>query len=314
MALYKAHGIQLDYDGLGAAVVIPDVQNWKLPNETNFDQRVPVGNVSPTFAAILSQSQRATFETFALKTLLDNTGAQGACVKTTDPKTGVKAYLAKHDNCGQLVVGSVHKSYQIRNGLIYPGQITCEHGSNATCTASLDAIFDGTNAPVIIANNVALPVFTIPAASWTLGPATVGGVVLTDITRVTIDFGNEVTKRGTGSGINDTLIENRTHKPTITIELLNPDVIDAANIPIGGKVSAHATDKLYLRKRKQDATAFELDATAVHLKFTFAGIAAGTELVNAEVARPASTTLTVTLNVDSSGNVPLIINTASAIT
>jgi hypothetical protein len=68
-----------------------------------------------------------------------------------------------------------------------------------------------------------------------------------------------------------------------------------------------------LRKRTQDGAHFVANNVAQHIKFTFAGIAV-VDAVGADTNSAATTSLRVQSAEDSSGNAPIIVDTASAIT
>jgi hypothetical protein len=311
---YKIHAVEIDVDSFAAAVIVPDCMSQGIENSPQLDAAIAAGEVQPRHIALVGQSATANFNTYALPTAIDATGLKALCIATvTEP--GVKFYLQKHDACGTVSSGSVHRSLLISAGVVVPRRIRCDHQGHATIDYDIVIIKETSNNAIVISDTADMPTIGATAGNrWTLGKCTVGGVTLSDYTSMEIDLGNQVTTRGTQSNVWDTYVEVRTHSPTITIRGIDPNWFKATGgVPIDGLACTHANTILYLRHRTTDGTGFVADATATHIKFTSAGIATVQQAMQGEATRFTETAVQITCR-DDGTNDPIVVVTASAIT
>lgn len=321
MATYRIHTVQVHVDG-SSAVNIPDILSYGLDSAPEIEAAVPAGEISPTFQAYLASNFTGVFDSLAIKTILDELGMSGICIKTDTTGVGVTYFAQQYDDCGDPVAGSVHRSINIASGHIYPQQIQIDHRGNARLTVGVAILSkDQGNDVLTIIDTAALPTITLgSSARWTLGKITIAGTVITKFRSVTIDFGNTITTGGVESNIDDDLVEVKTHEPVIRISGIDPTILQNAT-PSGvihqrGTAIAHADTKVYLRKRAEGGAGdgFVQDATAEHLSFTMAGLANITQPFAGDGRTPIEQNFELRGKIDSSGNVPLIYNGATAIT
>lgn len=312
MSAYKLHTLKIHNDG-SSAVIIRDLLNVELPLNPELMAEV-VGHLStPDHVAYMARKPVLTGSTYDIKGILDAIGVTGlGIVSATNP--GVVLALQKHDANGNPASGSVHRTFTLGDGVLVPRTLTCDHQGDYRIEFQMTPITDGTNATVTIADNAALPSVTQAASRWTLGKIVIGGITLTKYTNVSIDFGNNVTARGSQSLVEDTHIEQRTHDPSITISGIDPAWFASGAIPIGGAAVVNATDRIYLRKRTQDDDHFVGDATETHIAFSLAGLAAIDSATRAQAVRISETSLVIRGAMDGSGNMPLVVDTTAAIT
>lgn len=311
MAHYRIHTVKLHTDALGSAVNLADVLSHDHKLDPELRAEVTAGNVSPTHVAFVGRKPMFSFATYAIKQALDTLGVTGIGIhSTTNP--GVVAYLQKINDDG-IPESSGHRSLTYGLGVVVPKTLSCDHQGDYRLTVDVVVIGDGTNAPVTISDSATLPTISQAALRWTLGPATIAGVALSKYSGVEIDFGNDAQVRGSMSYLDPTHVEQKTHSPKITITGIDPTWFSGTNIPVGGKAVANAADKLFLRKRTQDGDSFVATGTAEHIKLTLAGLAAVGQVGRAEMQRTTETTLVITLAKDSSGNNPIVLDTAAAI-
>jgi len=312
---YKIHAVEIDVDSFGAdsAVIVPDCTSEGLENNPQLDAAIAAGEISPKHIALVAQKAMGSFTTYALKTAIDATGLKALCI-ATDSEPGVTYYLQKFDDCGSVSTGSVHRSLKVSAGVVVPRRITCDHQGHATIDYDVVITKESGNDAVVISDTADMPTIGSDAGNrWTLGAWDVGGVTLSDYTRMEIDLGNTVETRGTQSDVWDVYVEVRTHAPTITLTGIDPAWFAAAAVPIGGLACAHADTVGYLRHRSDDGTGFVADGTATHIKFTAAGIATVQQTFTGEATRFTDTSVLITC-LDDTSNDPIVVNTASAIT
>lgn len=311
MAIYKLHSIKIHIDG-GSAIIIGDMLDVDEPLNLKVTKEVTAPNTVPTHVAHVGRDPLVRGSTYDLKGMLDAIGVAGLGIAgATNP--GVVVYYQKFDDMGFAVSGSNHLSKTYANGVLVPKSITCDHQGDAKLTFELVVIGDGTNAPVILATTAALPTITQVPNRWTLGPVKLGNLAFSEYAQFELDFGNNVQTRGVASNLDATHIEQKTHEPKFTLSGINPLWFGSSFVPIGGLVVANSTDSIYLRKRTQTAASWVADITAEHFKFTLAGLA-GVGKIGGQAQRASESSIEVNLVKDASGNAPLVMSTASAIT
>ncbi|WP_299344128.1 hypothetical protein, partial [uncultured Maritalea sp.] len=92
MSRYKLHSLQIHADGMGSAVVVPDILSQELTSDATVLRELVAADISPKFAAIAAIKLAQSIESFAIDTILDTIGTQGLGVKSaTNP--GVSLFL-----------------------------------------------------------------------------------------------------------------------------------------------------------------------------------------------------------------------------
>jgi hypothetical protein len=311
---WKAHSFHLHNDGMGAAVVLPDLISHGIDLSPTVEAYTEPGDIYPTLLSGTRVEVSKTIQTALVEDYLDEIGVGGLCIKTaTNP--GAKIFLSKRDECAGQVAGSVNRSLLVSSGFIFPQTLTCEHGGNAEITFGIALLYDGSNDPIVISDVVALPTITLASRRWTLGKTDIAGVSLADYTRLSIDFGFQVEAKSRQSDVYDTILEVKQSNPTVEITGELPTWFTTANIPLAGKACTHANSIFYLRKRAVDGTAaFVADATAEHLKFTTDGVVYPINPSNSDGDKYAATGLRIICREDASANAPIVYAGATAIT
>lgn len=313
MAVYKLHTLKIHATGMAAAVIIRDLLDAQLDLTPDMAREVTAAQSTPDHVAMKSQENKLSCSTYDLTGVLDAIGVIGLGI-ASGANPGVVLYSQQFDAIGQAVSGSYHRSYTMGNGLLLPKSLSCDHQGDFKLSLEMPILWDRTNNPVVLSDVAALPSITQAASRWTLGPIKLGNVALGKYTNVAIDFGNNATTRGERSDIWPTHIDQRTHEPMITITGIDPAwFVASGGVPIGGVVAANSTDYIMLRKRTQDGTHFVDNATTTHIKFTLAGLAAISGAAQLQAQRVSETTLVIAGAKDSSGNMPLVVDTTSAI-
>lgn len=314
MATYRPYAVKIHPDSIVTAIILTDVTSLEDIVDAEFRNEVTAPNISPTHVAMVGRKPMARGSTYDLPGFLDNVGVSGLAIKSaTNP--GIVTYYQKFDDQGPPTGGSVNRSLSYGDGLLVPKTLRVDHQGDVKLDWELYAIGDtDANAPVTIADDVALPTITQTPNRWTLGGITLSSIALTKYRSLEIDFGNEVQVDGTQSAVDPTYISVRTHSPKITITGIDPTWFAAAGVPIGGLAVVNSTSSIYLRKRAQTGINFVANGTAEHIKIVPAGLAGITKAAGAEMQRVSETTIVIQGAKDSSGNAPIVLTTATAIT
>ncbi len=277
----QVHGLYAVEIGETTPFTIPGIQSNTISSNTTVRGDVTDGQVSPEFQSIVAQNPRINFATMAIGIALTKVGLQSYIVNPTAVPTGFNAFARKH------LIGSTrvpdatsdHRKYQANNGMIVPGVLTCDHQGDAVLPFDMVAIYDGTNAPVVVTDGEIIPATLLTGFDerYGLGPVILGGTTITGVKSVSIDFGVGAVVESADGDIWPSFVNVREKNPVITIEGIDVDWL-TDTLGTGGAVNPlgtallQSTSEIYLRKRL-DSSTFESSASAVHPHFTFAGIA-----------------------------------------
>jgi hypothetical protein len=290
------------------ATVIRGITQSQVGSGTQVRSEATSGELYPSLQSIVEQKPTGSFTTKELARALDACSPPGVSIATLTG--GLVWYFTAEEDGGTRKTGSVHTSHKLTKGLVYPTRLEAGEREDATISYDALATWDGTNDPLQVSHAAALPAFA-ESESFGLGPATIGGIALTKFKRFSIDFGLVVEGEGKESEIFDRECTVAAWNPRLTLRGIDPAWMDAAKIPLGGKVGIHTDTKVYLRKRKSGGT-FEDAAETVHICFTAAGLAYIDSPAQASGNRRAEISLTMPLTFDGT-NPPLVIDTTAAI-
>jgi len=311
--MHRAHSVKLDADAQSSTpVIVPDITSQDLTPNAQQVAEITGSRTRPSHSAVTEIKPVFNFSSFALEALFDVLGVAGLPVDS-DTDSGVTMFLAAIDDYGDTVAGSNHQSYLMKKGIVAPRRLTVDHRGEAQLECTGYAIQKATNDPIVVSATAALPTITVTSKRWTLGPIDLAGTVLTDYTGIDVDFGLQIDPIGVQSDVYDKYIGVKNQTPSVTIRGISPGWFGSSIIPLGGKVVTHANSNFFLRKRTQDGDHFVANGTAEHIKLTYAGITAVGDAVRVEATRVNETTVRVAAIEDTSGNSPLIVTTASAI-
>lgn len=285
-------------------------QNVELGTEVRRDRTS--GQIYPEHQAIVSQKPGATFSTLQIARALDACGLLGTNILST-LNAGLELFAQAWTDGSTPAGASSHKKYTIRKGLMIPRTLTVDHQQDAVLSYQVLAVYDGTNNPVVLAENQSLPAGLVDDERFTLGKFTIAGITTGQAIRLSIDFGVAAETQGGDSDTWDTRSRIVAVEPTITLRGNDLHWFkDSGGIGILGASGTHANTILYL-KRYQEGSTFVPDGTAEHIKFTAAGLAYIDTPFAQSGDTPAEIELMMPLKYDGT-NVPITIDTASAIT
>jgi hypothetical protein len=211
------------------------------------------GEIYARFKSLYAQRSAPSFSTHSIRTALNVLGALGANIASLSG--GLALYAQKWADGGSRTAGSAHRKFAFDRGIVYPTRLEIPHQGDATLTvAALVTSADGTTAPLTITDAVALPAISDAEERFSLGPISVGGVALTSVGEVAIDFATVVAGESADGNIFDEVASIQSHDPVITIRGRDPEWLKSSNIPLSGKAATHANTAIYLRRRLAGGT------------------------------------------------------------
>lgn len=308
MAITKAYALSvvtLD------AAVFNGITAGNIPTGTEVRGQPTSGEALARFASIVAQAPKLLFSTLNIAAALDIVGVMGHIVGAVDQVPNLlSAYYQQFAPGASRMATSVNQRCDITAGIIVPRTLSVSGNGDATLSYEAFAIFDGTNIPLIVTPDVALPAVA-DAERFAIGPVTLESIPIPQVTGIDIDFGLSVIALTDGGEIYPTMACIQTVAPKITIKGIDPDWLADAVIPLLGLPITQANTTIFLRKRLFGQT-FVLDETAEHVSFTAGGIAHIEEAVGGSGQDPATCSLVVTPIWDGTNDV-IVVDTSVAI-
>lgn len=300
-------GAKIDVEAVPAAVTLQLVSG-NLTADPTVVADPTSADIYPRHVAIHGYRHMANLKTNALAVAIGQVGIIGQIVANN----GIQCYAQNFTKGSGPTAGSTHRKFTIADGLHIARRISCDHQDDCEMDTEVIATFDGTNAPIVEADSIALPTAPTDAERFTIGSFTLENVEITQITNVVLEWGIEEVVAGSDSDIYATMAVVRKARFKLTITSSDPTNISAAKIPRTGLPITHANTVCYFRKRSTTASGFVADGTAEHIAFTMAGMAVARELFVDNDNEPAGCTIEVTGTYDAT-NTPVVFDTASAI-
>lgn len=266
------------------------------------------GQALADFIALYGQQFAVMWETLQLAAALDACGVSGTPIAATT-NTGLTLYAQKGQEGGTRATGAAHDNWNIKEGIMYPSSLSCDHQGDARLQYDAIPTWDGTNNPIVIAKDAALPAPNSDNQRFTLGPIQLGGVAFTQVRSVQIDFGIGAQAEGADSDIWDRYAWIAAKAPSLVINGINKRWLDSTGIPLTGLICTHANSFVVLRKRAVGGT-YVAAGTAEHVTFTFAGLAVVPTIFEAAGNTPGTVSISVPLYYDGT-NQPLVVDTTT---
>ena len=312
MTHYCNHSVEIQDTADTTAVIVGSITQTSTPIDNDIQQSSTAGTFYPEHVSVASVNPRNTLTTMDIKKALTALGVSGANITEAVGKVGWAIYQAKYEN-GGLQAGAVHRRLRFPYCFAINRSISVSHRQDASIDMEAMAIWDKTNDPVVIESSVSLPTLPASPGRWTIGKATIGGILIPCLTDVNIDFGVNPSMFGCDSDIHETHLNLDTIQPTITLTSLDVTTFADAKVALEGLCAQHVDSVLYLRKRNDCTAGFVADGTAEHIKFTADGVLNVTEAHSATANQRASINMTLTCKFDGT-NSPIVPTVDSAIT
>lgn len=263
-------------------------------------------------------SPTGSFTTFNLKQAFDAIPVAGVCADAGGDDIIVHAELR---DCIGVQANKAIK-YTIEAGVIAPQTLSVDHRGDATMSYSINAAFDGTNAPVQIEHDQANPTLTAGSdVKYTMDKfiivdtQTAGDVAVEGKINMTLDFGARVEGKGADSTVADTVQTLDETFQVLSVRGLQlrwyrdnagadpedtaPSVID--HIAAGKVLTGAEYIRFYLKDRN------ELSTAAKHIEITVRGVVVGDTIYSGGPDGPAEASFQMHL-VNDGTNAPVIVN------
>jgi hypothetical protein len=308
MPSYSSGGVIIDAEEpLAAATLDAQIGSIVSVNiETNTELITDdSGGIYDEGAATTQIAPRADIGSKAIAEVLSVIGVTGQCFVDAAGDPGVIVYGKNRGDCLTDVESNSHSSYTFANGLLTLGTLQADKGADATISFMVDAIYDGTNVPLVISHAATLPA-TLIKEQFEIGLCAIGGTQFKPES-VTIDFGQQIAKpRALAPTIYPERIAVQKVQPTITFRGLDPSFVTA----ITAGAATHANTKIQLVKRLTGGS-YVASATTQHIAFTAYGTVTKPTPFSAQGQADAETTLSIKCLYDGT-NAPILFNTAVA--
>jgi len=269
------------------------------------------GQVNPSIVSLVAVKPLINLTCKSLSDFFAEVGQLGEGIQVATPANVLTLYGYKHAAGGTRAGTLSHRAFIINSGIWVPRRLTAAHRADAQITSDVIVTWDGSNDPVVITDLQTVPALSGEDERFTIGPVMIGGVELTSVRQVEIDFGINAPSEGADSDLYDRIASVETATPVITLRGIDIEWFKAAGIPITGKAGTHANTTIYLRKKAVAGT-FVADGTAEHVSITACGLCVVDDAFNAGLTGPGETSLRMQCYHDGT-NLPLVIDEAAAI-
>ena len=289
------------------------ITSQNIGNASTFSNLNTHGEVRNRFVGLTGAVPSASFSTLSVAAALTITGALPYDMSTG---AGVIMYGVKKTQGGGRTLASVNKSYKMANGIMIPTTLQVDHQGDAELSYALFPISsNGIIEPIISAEAETVPEADETVERFTLGSVTIGGVALTHLRSLSIDFGITINQIGADSDIFPTAAYDDSRLPSLTFSGIDLDWFKAAAaIDLQGLAGTIANTIIFLRKRSGTISGGFVDnATAEHIKIQCAGITTIEEAMGASGDSDGTCSIRISPFFDGT-NETLLIAPASAIT
>lgn len=249
------------------------------------------GAADPTNIYLGGMEPMVTLQSTDIATLVALNGgtfvSTGLCV--TGSSTTVP--LALRADCGILASGSNHTTLVGNSVIITPTKFEVRQDTEEGATCDLEVRFrssDGITAPITVSNSASLASTSL-STSFGLGKVYVGGVEVSYLTGITINPGIQLQMQRVGGGIYPLYHYITLREPSIDFTVEDARLAYTYIFRYGDGTTA-VPIAAFFRARKH-RSAYELDATEAHVKFSFADALTKMESLEASQTGNGSTTI-----------------------
>lgn len=311
--VYSAGGIFIQTDTPEMAAAVGFAADVGQEVSLGIDVRTGMENagIYESRASVVRRAPFIPFGTTQLKTFFDTVGVGGRCINSDETHPGLDAYQLKHDRCSARDLAASNR-YRIANGLIVPESLSVSHQGRAELSGRIYAVTNSAgDEPIVKATGVTYPNTAADTEEYGLFACTVGGVNLTGLKSLQIDFGLQVMQESADGSIFDEWVSIESVVKRITMSGVNPDWLGNSVIPIGGKAVTHANTTLRLVKYVHGSS-YDTLASAIHIGITLDGLACITQAASSRGRGVSTTDLTIYPRHDGT-NIPLLVDTTFAL-
>jgi hypothetical protein len=309
MARYQSGAVQLHTTDTSSAINIGGVTDTGVETgtETITDES---GAIYDEVISIARQDPVADWTSKAIGTILAWIGLAGQCINSDGSHPGLRLYGRVLGDCKAPPAATDNVRYTIKTGLMNLGVLTANRGQDASLSVMADALTDGTNAPLAIANSgITLPT-PLLTQQYTLGVCKIANVTMSDLSGLALNFNNlKTTKTPAMGSIWPDSVATRKVQPFMALTGFVPRVLDDAYIPLLGKQGTHSNTIIQL-KRRMGYSSFYPNPSTVHVRITMNGIAFVPRVFRGSGNSEATNEVRL-VGIHDGTNVPVIIDVAS---
>lgn len=268
------------------------------------------GQVNRSIVSLTAVKPTASLSGKAVGRLLDEISQLGEGISGSNVLT---LFAYQHAAGGTREGTLKHRTYTINSGILVPRRLSVPHRGDAVLTFDVIITWDGSNDPIVITDLQSVPAIDGgDDERYTLGPVSIGGITLTGLRQLDIDFGINAPTEGADSEVYDRIVSVETATPVITLRGIDIEWFKATVVPILGLAATHANTTMYLRKKAAAGT-FVDDGTAEHVAITAAGLGVLETVFGGQPGAAAESSVRLETLHDGT-NLPLVIDTSAAIT
>lgn len=308
--IYKFHSMAFSGPDFNTTTVLGGLTTTAVSRNPNVVQEFTDGNVFPTITSLQAFQDDLQFTTLNIDTLIDVLGVTASCIK---PGNKIDIYYGLESPCdGGFSPGSVHRKLTITSAtrisaIAVLQTITSNHQENATATFMIKPQFDGTNVPIQITTNVALPSGPFDNGNrYKMGPSTIGGVVIEGKKSISFNNAPSEQRESADGEIYDELVSISQYAPQTEVSGINLTWADSDKISLEGRACTHTDTSFVLRRELPGGVAgFVARTEPSHIVITQSGVAIPTNVASTSVNAPAESAFTIYSTFDGT-NTPVI--------
>lgn len=223
------------------------------------------GQYDPSFAAVSQTMPMATASVTDIATAIANIALAGFAFPQTTVYTTVDVFFTQMAESGLRTSSTTHTRCRMAKGLVVPRSLTASQGGVASLGIEIHALYDGSNVPMVFADNIALPHTPTIGELFTLGKVMINGTQLDGVQSWTFDFGLTVEKVLANGELYPTgaYITRRAPK----FEIRTKKVPSLTTFGLNGTAQGSTDSVIYLQKLEKNANILAT-ATEEHISFT----------------------------------------------
>ena len=299
---FRLYAIEVKVVGMSSPLYISGLTDGSIEANSEILRETVAGTLFAPTASLQTVKPVANFTSLNLPQALDAFGLGGAasCITSDGTHPGVNFYFAKQA-CAGAAAGAVHRKYTVSQGIVVPTRLNVTHRGNATIAYAIHTSYDGTNNPVILTENVALPAANLagdPGGRWTMDAMVIGAVAIEGKRDISIDFQANIQSEGADSNAFDTSVSLRSILQNVKVSGVDPSWFTSVSPLLGVGVSDLNTTWIY-KKRNVELTVAE------HVKLIANGLVTWDQIVGGNPDAPATASFNINCTLGSSGNNPI---------
>jgi hypothetical protein len=289
MNVYGGYGVKIN------ASLVGGITQLGIPTGTEARGDATSGQLSPGMMSLITQKPRINFTTKQLARALAACGISGFACSTG---TFLTLFAQKRVNEGGRSTSADSVTAVVKKGLLYPEKLSWSQGGDAMLSYGCAVIWDGTNDPIVFAANTAVPGSLLDDQAYGLLSCQIGGVSITQVQSLELDFGIKVATSGGDGEAWDQHACIEEIKPVITVKTTDLSILSSIGL---FKAATQANSTVVFRPRIQGGKY----AGTGNVTVAAAGMAHVEEPINASATSNAEATIVMNVNYDSTNAILL---------